>query len=606
MLSENTTRLTEAVADQYRPRPASVRAPAAWLTGEVALYIALGVVALGLRLMSLGERPLDTTEASQALAAWQFVSGQDVTGILYSPVMFLGNVVTFALFGASDFSARLVPALFGMVLVLAPILYRRLLGRWGALMASAFLAISPTAVYYSRHLSGDIAVIPCALIILGLKTRFVEDHDVTALDGVALAFAMMLTAGPGTYTFVAVGLIFALIVFVSARLGRGGEDWDRLMEARRALGEHKALGGRLLLMFCLTVLLVGTCLLTYFPGFQMVIDQFSAWTGQMGPVAGGVPWYQHLLLLLVYEPLILVFAAIGIVFAFMRRNIWTTFLVFWGIVVLYAYTLFGGKSSGDLLLALGPLALLAGLTAGRLIESTIKEGLWEVEGLFSGIVAPIGVYLMLQFSSYGYTGQMPYLWLFGVGVLLALGLLAGYLFWLGLQAAGRSLGLAALGFLILITWGTNWNLNYVHVSDPREILINHPTNKGMRDLVTAVEEISAWRSGDRHELPLRVVDLDDPVVKWYFRDFRDVRYGVGSGENPDVQVYITPERFTDPALEETYRGGRYALRSGWFLDTGMGGPDLIKWWLYRQAPPPETLDIVLWAKGGGGVGSTGR
>ena len=606
MLSQNTTPVTDAVADEYYISSASGRVVAPWLTGEVALYIVVGVVALGLRLLSLGERPLDAVEANQALAAWRFVSGQEVGGLGYSPLMFLGNVLTFILFGSSDFSARLVPVLFGMILVLTPVLYRRLLGRWGALLASAFLAISPTAAYYSRHLSGEIAVIACALLMLGFKMRFVEDHDVKALDGVVIAGALMLTAGPGAYAFLVVGLVFAMILVVSAQLGHGGEDWDKVKEAGRVLGEYKGIGGRLLLLFALTILLVGTCLLMYFPGFQMVIDQFSAWTAQMGPVGGGVPWYHHFLLLLFYEPLILVFAVAGIVLAFIHRNIWTTFLVFWGVVALYVYTLFGGKSSGDLLLALGPLALLSGLAAGRLIENVGREGMWEIEGLFLGILAPIGVYLMLQFSGYGYTGQMPYLWLFGVGSLLALGLFAGYLFWLGPRAAGRSLGLAALIFLILVTWGTNWNLNYVHVSDPREIMITRPTHTAMRDLVAALEEMSVWRSGDRHELPLSVVEIDDPAVRWYVRDFRDVRHVGTVGENPETQVYITPLTFAHPVLEETYRGEQFALRSDWLPPTGLRGPELIKWWLYRQSPSPESLSIILWAKGGGGLGSTAR
>ena len=607
MLSENITPVTGVVADEYHIPSASRRVVAPWLTGEVALYVLLGVIALGLRLLSLGERPLDAVEANQALSAWQFVSGQEMGGLgYYSPLMFLGNVLTFTLFDASSFSARLVPVLFGMVLVITPVLYRRFLGRWGALLGSVFLAISPTAVYYSRYLSGEIAVIACALLMLGLKMRFVEDHDVKALDGAVIAGALILTAGPGAYSFLAVGLVFTIALVVGVRLGRSGEVWDKMTEARRVLGAHRGIGGRLLLLFVLTVLLVGTCLLTNFPGFQMVIDQFSVWTAQMGPVGGGLPWYHHFLLLLLYEPLILVFAVAGIILALVHRNIWTTFLVFWGVAAPYAYTFFGGKSSGDLLLVLGPLALLSGLAAGRLTEDIVREGMWEVEGLFLAILAPIGVYLAVQLTGYGHTAQNPYAWLFGLGFLLATGLFAGYLLWLGPRAAVRSLGLAALVSLFLVTWGINWNLNYVHVSDPREIMITRPTHPGMRDLVSALEEISVWRSGDRHELPLSIVGMDDPALRWHVRDFRDVRHVDAVGVNPDTQVYITPIELADPVLEETYRGEPFALRSDWFLPTDLRGPELIKWWLYRQAPPPESLDVVLWVKGGGGLGSAVR
>ncbi len=51
------------------PHPTRILAP--WLTGEVTLYIGLGLIALALRAAGLGTRPMDAPEASQALAAWQ-------------------------------------------------------------------------------------------------------------------------------------------------------------------------------------------------------------------------------------------------------------------------------------------------------------------------------------------------------------------------------------------------------------------------------------------------------------------------------------------------------------------------------------------------------
>lgn len=605
MLSEKTPPHSGVELVRRDVRPTSKPIAVTWLTGEVLLYAIIGLSALGLRLMALGERPLDAVEAQQSLAAWQLVTGQGVQVTGYSPLLFLGNAITFALFGASDFSARLMPVLLGMVLVFSPLLFRRWLGRWGALLASLFLAISPTALYFSRHLSSEIAVVACALLLLGLKMQFLESRDIRWLDGVAVTFALLLTAGPGAYAFLTVGILFAIIIVLSGRMGHGTGEQALIAGVRQVLSEHKGIAGRLLVLFVLTILLVSTCFLLVMPGFQAVIDQFAAWTAQLSPRASGQPWFHHLLLILFYEPLILVFALSGIILAFKNRTLLTTFLVFWGLVLLYAYTLAGGKSSGDLLLSLAPLALLAGLAAGRLLEQVVRLGSWEIEGLFAGILLPVTVYLLLQLTSYARTGQMAYVWLFAIGFVLAVSLFVGYLFWLGPHSAVRSLGIWALLLLILFTWGASWRLNYVRVSDPSEIMAAQPTDLATRDLFQTLEELSSWRSGDRHELPVSVVQLDDAVLRWYLRDFRDVRYQETLGGNTATQVYITPASFTDPALEGAYRGQQFVLYSNWSL-SGLPGTDLINWVLYRTAPPPETQDIVLWAKGGGGLGTTGR
>ena len=63
-----------------------------------------------------------------------------------------------AVFGASDLVARLLPALFGVLLIpLVYCIYRiGYINRNQTLIASLFLAISPDMVYFSRFLRHDI------------------------------------------------------------------------------------------------------------------------------------------------------------------------------------------------------------------------------------------------------------------------------------------------------------------------------------------------------------------------------------------------------------------------------------------------------------------
>ena len=142
----------ERIGVSARLKPERSSVPLSWLTVEVALYILIGMIAAGLRFYALGAQPLRESEAAQALAAWRFSQGNFEGAAGYSPLLFLGNVFTFVLLGASEALARLVPALSGTLLAVLPYFLRRHLGRSGALVASILLALSPSTLFFSRHL----------------------------------------------------------------------------------------------------------------------------------------------------------------------------------------------------------------------------------------------------------------------------------------------------------------------------------------------------------------------------------------------------------------------------------------------------------------------
>jgi predicted membrane-bound mannosyltransferase len=59
------------------------------------------------------------------------------------------------LFGASDFTSRLVPVILGIFVAIFVPAAQTLAGRFGALAASGLLLISPFVLYYSA-ISGTI------------------------------------------------------------------------------------------------------------------------------------------------------------------------------------------------------------------------------------------------------------------------------------------------------------------------------------------------------------------------------------------------------------------------------------------------------------------
>jgi len=115
---------------------------------EAALYVLIAVVALGARLFALDRFPLQQGEGESAWAAWNILKGQ--TGVALasqSPLPVFAAVLSFLLFGDSDVTARLLPALVGGLSVILPFFLRRELGRAAGLIAAALLAVGPTFMY---------------------------------------------------------------------------------------------------------------------------------------------------------------------------------------------------------------------------------------------------------------------------------------------------------------------------------------------------------------------------------------------------------------------------------------------------------------------------
>lgn len=172
------------------------------------ILLAIIIVAVVLRFYRLGEVPMGLfgDEVDAGYNAYSFLkTGSDYNGN-WMPVHFesmgdyrpfgfiLGLVPSIAIFGLSDFSVRLVPAIFG---VLGTLLIYLVVKEWGdekwALVSAGTMAIIPWHIHYSR--AGFEVTMMLALILLGvwsmLKAR--SNPSWLWLGTIALAYA--------TYTY---------------------------------------------------------------------------------------------------------------------------------------------------------------------------------------------------------------------------------------------------------------------------------------------------------------------------------------------------------------------------------------------------------------------
>jgi uncharacterized protein (TIGR03663 family) len=587
------------IAKRTREKTGQIVTPSR-LTVEVVLYFVIALIAAGLRLYKLDGRPMQAGEAAQALAAWRFAQGLPQSSSLgqHSPLLFTSNMLLFTLFGGNDFLARLVPALSGALLVVLPYFLRRRLGRMGALAASFLLALSPSTLFFSRYLGGEIIVAACAVAITWGLFDYLDHRQPKHLFLVATALGLAFSAGEGIYIFVLFVVTFLLALALANRFSALTEYWQRIPDAWQAVRGQSGLLRDLATLLVLIFILVCTGFLLRFSGLQDGIDLFPAWLSAFKPQVGGHPWYYHLQLLLLYEPLILICGLAAVVYLRLlgrQRDLFSDFLAYWSAVALLIYLVAAGRGPGDVLLIVLPLALLAGTFIGRLLDELVAQASWAREGLFVVLACPLVVYLGLELGGYTSRGERNYLLLALLGFIILAGLFVLYWMSFGPGSALRGGGLLVLLILTFLTVSISCRLNYRRESDPREIIVASPTSRGLFDLLETLEMLSS-REGDPRTIAMTVHQGVGPALAWYLRDFDHVEFVDQLSPSIDTPVVIAPAEEQEPTLGANYSGQDFVLASSW-EPRGLSGSTLMRWLFYRRAPTPvQTDNAILWLK----------
>ena len=375
---------TGARAASARPRPRSSR-------GELIAWGVLIALALALRLYDLGARPFHHDESQDAYFSWVLQTDGDYKydPLLHGPLRFYLTAAMYTLFGASDFTARLAPALMGTSMVALMYPLRRQLGRIAAYAAAVLLAIGPSYLYFSRFAREDIYIAAITLAMLVVVFRFFDEprrwHPA--------AFGALLAASFATKesTFITVFVAGSFFVLAIGWQWRRTGSWRESPIVRKLLGvgwEPHVWG---IAAFLAVYTLTFTTFLTHPSGIYGLWTGLDYWLGQHGVGRGGESDVFYSVVLFGHEWPVIALGIVGAFVAFRRPTLLRLFLVWAFVLSLAVYSWAGEKFAWLVLHPLLPLILLAGVGV---------QELWASRRTMAGKIALGAAALALAYTVY--------------------------------------------------------------------------------------------------------------------------------------------------------------------------------------------------------------
>lgn len=604
-------------------------------TVEQALYVILFVMALCLRLYSLGSLNLvSPLEAAQIWPAYmaQSTSALEESGLPEprppsSPLLYTIQRVLFLVTGGgSSFWARFPAALAGAGLVLAAWALRPRMGRGGALAAAVLFAFDPWLLSFSRLAdSSTISVLTGLLLLAALFNKREEGPQVNRF---AVIGGLFLISGPLAW------LLLPLILYAFFLLGGGPL-------ARLAPGQ-----GRQAALVCAGTVVVGsTGLFAHTYRLSAIGESVGTAVAHLvGPSGSAetlltghdytVSW--ALLRLLVDEPFLLLFGGAGAAIALFRTGfpapnlvrqvvkeekvveterrslfdaVWLNVLVVgtaWGLLLI----LLPGLTPVSLLVLGLPLLLLAAASAVQMLRVAPIRMLLQDSARLPAF-ATMGILLVTAFFWTGtITGSLrdgsydPRLAAFYL-LIPALG--AFFVWWSGERASGQVFGFLTLTALFLAQASSSWTLNLRPEYDHSRSLYAETGDGAMTLLADDISRLSSLRTGDPTEAPvyLQVNNSRLPFFLWHLRAMRDLRWrpGIELKEVEQDALVVTQDGVGTAEewdqLPGSFVGSRYSVTERW-LPTAFERPGaLLRWMLFRERQQisggvPVRHEVELW------------
>ncbi|MPZ14271.1 MAG: hypothetical protein GEU73_07575 [Chloroflexi bacterium] len=478
------------------------------------LWGALGIGSLVLRIAMIDRAPLDSHEAALAFAAWQAALGETGDSLVASGAPLLARLIAglFWLFGASDVTARIVPALAGAALPLTPSLLTGLLGSRVTLTAGVLIAVSPIMVHLSQVADPAMMTALLAMVVVASAVRLATDRPAWAPWTFASGLGLALAHHPTVLLALLAAAAGALATWNLSRAQARG--WLAALQGEAARGPI-ALGVG-------TAVVAATGGLMDLRGVGFMLG--DVWTG-LGAVAAPTTFpSRNLAALLAYAGPLIVLAAAGFVLDLRAGSRLALFLGQWTLLLLVLSMDFGQAVVAYAALPIAPAALLA---AGALAHLPTRLATYRLSGAGWTVVALSiasgGAALVIVGHAAGADRPVPpFTALAGIG----LGALTVEAWRRWASRADRVRAAVILGTLAFVVFsaGSIARLSFGGSPPGTEILKREETAPAFREMF---EELNVLARGD--ERVVLVYDASTPIAaRWYGRAISQLERGAAA------------------------------------------------------------------------------
>jgi len=476
------------------------------------LILAATIVALALRLPRLAQRPMHGDEAVHAIKFGDLLED----GIYeYDPNDYHGPTLNYLtliparmasaekLTEVREFTLRIVPVFFGVLLVLLLLLMVDGLGAGAAVYAAVLTAISPAMVFYSRYYIQEMLLVCFTFGVIVCGYRYTRSKNI----GWALLTGMFLGLMHATKEtcIIAFGsMLLALLLMLLMRRPK-----EALINAAKAVKPSHLIAG--LAAGVIVSALFYSSFLTN-PGG--ILDSVRTYTTYFDRAGGNSlhihPWYYYLKMLIYSrygdgprwtEALIVLLAVIGFIAAVTRKGLSCAnvhllrFIGFYTLVLTVAYSVIPYKTPWCMLGFLHGMILLAGVGAVVLVK------------LMPNVLPRLIILLLLFEGS------------------------------------------------VLLSW-QSYLSNYKFYADSlNPYVYAHPTT----EVFTIAEKIEEYVSAheDGYDIPVDVIcpQGDYWPLPWYLRSFKEIRWST----EVDNDTASAPLIIISPAVEAALTNKLYSL-----------------------------------------------
>ncbi len=545
---------------------------------EFGLFVLAFGLALALRLLRLGELPLNDNEARLALQALDLTRGIK-SGMGPLPAYINLTALVFYAVQASNFAARFVPAVFGALLTTIPYGFRDRLHSKPAILLAFLLAIDPGFLGLSRQAGGPTIAI-CALLLAWSAWRKSNMRAAGIWAGVALLSGPALW--PGILgLIVANGLIRGFFV-------RESHTADSTNTARRPLLELAAYTAG-------TYFILGSFFLLASGGLSAGMTGFTAYFSGWLDFTD-VQINRLLISLVAYELLPVLLAIAGLLRGIYKKDELTISLGVWLAAALVLCLAYPSKVVADLAWVIVPILVLAARELSVYFVA-IKEGAWETIGM-AVFTAAILTFAALNYAAIAMTQidqtatQVRWWVLLGSLGLLVISILMVAFGWSRSTAVQGGLWGTLVVFLAF-TFSNAMASADLRTYKTTETWPTSPQIGQSQTLISQMNELSRWKAGTINSLDVNIVGVDSPALLWILRDW-PVSVSSGLTLSGSPSIVIASEQFVATSIENTYRGQDLIWRTYPAWNQGLLA-DWLNWSILHRFPSGEEK-LILWVR----------